>query len=74
MARTDSLDLDYEKNKYILSLVRSSGTAAARAALSIPISECSIFVCPNNAAVYQLVMDSMLPVSVHACDCSRGLY
>ena len=43
------------------------GTAAARAALPIPISVCSIFVCPNNgmaASVRDLCLNSGMATSV----------
>ena len=43
------------------------------AALPIPISGCSIFLCPNNGMAAS-VRDFNVRTDVYACDCTRGLY
>ena len=48
-------------------------TAAARAALPIPIGVCSVFVCPDSVWLALLGILN-LPTDVEACDCTRGLY
>ena len=59
-----------------LSLVVKSGrlTAAARAALPIPIGVCSIITCPNNDMGWVPVLGmSNVRTDVDACDCTQGL-
>ena len=54
----------------------NSGTGAARAALSIPNSACSVFICPNNAiwlpvfgicTCAQILMQTTGPIPTSAC-------
>jgi len=49
------------------------GTAATRAALPIPTSECSIFMCPNNGTWLTVLGIFNVCTDVDTCDCTWGL-
>ena len=48
-------------------------TVAARAALPIPTSVCSIFMCPNSIMAVSFGIFNAC-TGVDACDCTQGLY
>ena len=45
---------------------------AARAALPIPISECSIFLCPNNGTWLPVFGNFNIGTADDVCDCTQG--
>ena len=49
-------------------------TAAARAALPIPVDVCSVIVCPNNGIWLPVVEDFNVITDVDTCECTHGLY
>ena len=57
-----------------LTLSGNPGTAAARAALPIPISVCSVFVCQDNGIWLPGFGIFNVWTVVDACGCTRGLY
>ena len=57
-----------------LSLVGNSGRSSCKSSAthSIPIGECSIFLCPNNSVADRFGIENVR--ADDACDCTRGLY